>query len=160
MSASPIVLAYVIGEVARQGHNVEQPEGASRVLWMLEAWEWAKARPASVKILPKNIAYVGHLIEPEKNPWSNDSPWSFRRCGVRVGSRVCSDWREVPKMVKVLCEHWNDGGMEPETFYKWLLEIHPFIDGNGRTGKVMLNWLNGSMDTPVMPPNFWGCANA
>ena len=36
----------------------------------------------------------------------------------------------------------------------WRFEnIHPFTDGNGRTGKIMLNFLLGRMADPVFPPH-------
>lgn len=29
--------------------------------------------------------------------------------------------------------------------------------GNGRTGKILLNWLNGTLLNPIFPPaDFWG----
>jgi hypothetical protein len=37
--------------------------------------------------------------------------------------------------------------------------VHPFPDGNGRTGKIIYNWVRGSLDEPEFPPNFWGINN-
>jgi fido (protein-threonine AMPylation protein) len=46
-----------------------------------------------------------------------------------------------------------------DQFYYEYENIHPFRDGNGRTGKILYNYLLGTLDNPKMPPNFWGSSN-
>lgn len=37
--------------------------------------------------------------------------------------------------------------------------IHPFYDGNGRTGKILHNWLLGTLDDPVLVYDYFGGGN-
>lgn len=37
--------------------------------------------------------------------------------------------------------------------------VHPFPDGNGRSGKIVYNWIRGTLDEPEFPPNFWRIDN-
>jgi fido (protein-threonine AMPylation protein) len=49
-----------------------------------------------------------------------------------------------------------------DTVDEWYLAfewIHPFRDGNGRTGKVLHNWLNGTLDDPVLVSDYFGAGN-
>ena len=142
------VIEYVTEEVERQGHNTLALDGIERVTWMLRAWCFAlrsKYRAPTVD----DLVLIGRLIEPIKN---EDR---IRRCGVRVGSKICPDYVLVPGM---LDELWaRSGQLAPLEFYRELLTIHPFVDGNGRSGKVILNWLNGTLLSPIFPPDdFWG----
>lgn len=141
------ILKFCAWEVWRQ-----QDDGRA-VYWMVEAWLWAteqavdRGRPLTVDA----IKHLGQLVQPEKNPGG------FREVDVRVGARLCPSWAEVPQLVAELVA--NQGDYEPDQFYYHFEMIHPFRDGNGRTGKIVLNWLAKSLGAPRMPPNFWGSAN-
>lgn len=144
------VIQYVTEEVERQGHDTTALDGIQRVGWMLEAWAYAIGRTYP-NLVPaaSDAIHIGKLIEPEKNKTG------LRTCGVRVGAVVCPPASEIESRLFNLFR--ESPRMRPLEFYHRFEEIHPFVDGNGRTGKVLLNWLNGSLLDPVFPPDdFWG----
>jgi hypothetical protein len=52
--------------------------------------------------------------------------------------------------------------MRMETATDWYLAyeaIHPFADGNGRTGKILHNWLLRTLDQPELVADFFGGGN-
>ena len=144
------VIEYVTEEVNRQGHNVQGLDGIERVAWMLAAWRtailWARTGET---IDIDDVRVLGTMVEPEKNEYG------FRTCGVRVGNRVCPPAADVPILLDKLFDRLPH--LSPLDFYREFETIHPFVDGNGRTGKIILNTLNGTLLKPIFPPNnFWG----
>jgi Fic family protein len=116
---------------------------------MLNAWRYAMRMQAPLTV--NQIIRIGQRIEPQKNQTG------LRTVGVRVGNRICPPAENVRALLFGLVELHRNHGMTPMEFYRQLLEIHPFVDGNGRTGKVVLNWLNGTLLEPIFPPkDFWG----
>jgi hypothetical protein len=138
------VIGYCAEEVRRQGHNLETLDGIERVGWMLNAWSYALVR-CSRPFEFGDIIDIGKLVERYKNESG------IRRLHVRVGPRLCPHPNEVSTLLDNLMGHASD--MKPLEFYKAFEEIHPFVDGNGRTGKVLLNWMNGTLLAPIFPPN-------
>jgi hypothetical protein len=149
------VIEYVTEEVRRQGHDVTVLDGIERVAWMLDAWTYALYVCGQRRPTIDDAEALGKLIERKKND-------GFRTCGVRVGKDLCPPWKEIsPRLTQLFFEREKlDGSSNPITpldFYREFELIHPFVDGNGRTGKILLNWLNGTILDPIFPPsNFWG----
>jgi Fic family protein len=80
----------------------------------------------------------------------NANAMGVRQCAVRVGSHSFPEWRNIPTLLERLWEKRDS--LTPIEFYKEFELIHPFVDGNGRTGKILLNWLNGTLLNPIFPP--------
>ena len=136
---------YITEEVRRQGHDLSADEGQLRAFWMWRAWDVGR-QMADLRASPTvaDIRNLGRLVEPDKNAQG------FRSIGVRVGSRLCPKAEMVPRMVARLVAHGEK--LAPLEFYKEFEEIHPFVDGNGRTGKILLAWRRHTWDDPEFPP--------
>lgn len=152
MKPNTAIIKYVTEEVWRQGHDVAKIDGLSRVSWMLNAWAMALdyvsvVRPAYGLPTYDQVIELGMQVEPRKNAHG------LRNCEVYVGGTMGAPFIHVHRMLNDLLERMRgDYFMTPLQFYKEFELIHPFVDGNGRTGKILLNWLNKTLDTPIFPP--------
>lgn len=114
---------------------------------MLEAWAFARDRANGGNPIDVGaIEEIGSLIEQYENCEG------FRRTPVVIAGHVRAQPRdEILQSLEELCRLQSK--LEPLDWYKRFEEVHPFIDGNGRTGKVLLAWLTETWDDPVFPPN-------
>lgn len=140
------IVKYIAEEVERQR---DKPLA---VWWMCDAWRLAQTHAADrMEVTPLLIESWGRMVTPKNHD-------GFRKVGVQVGDRVCPHYSLVPRMVENLCVGLYHG-LTPESAYLEFQKIHPFRDGNGRTGKILYNYLKSTLDAPVMPPNFFDCSN-
>lgn len=140
-----------------------QRSGELSVGWMVRGWHYAYARRSELPT-EADVLALAELIEPRCNDGT-----SYRRPGetnyygrrstgnVRVGyDRMC-DWQEVPERMTRLFGFLTDplAEVDPGDFYRQFQGVHPLLDGNGRTGSVIFNWLRQSLANPIAPPDFW-----
>ena len=124
-----------------------QRSGEASVSNMVNAWHYAADFPRD-ELNVDFILGLGKYVEPVKNKRG------YRQVRVAVGDWTNEklDWRKIPDAMNNLLDAT---ALPPGEWFREYEEIHPFVDGNGRTGQILFNWLNGSLDAPVWAPNFW-----
>ena len=149
---------YCSEETWRQGYDTRTAAGARAVYRLVYAWRDAERqyRRDGNRITPGLIIKTAVTIEPEANRTG------VRRAPVVIGGDIrAQNLSSLHRGLKILCEFGSDrvtGNPVEAMIWYWSFEkVHPFADGNGRTGKVMLNLLLDTMAEPVFPPQtLWG----
>ena len=77
-----------------------------------------------------------------------DIAGKFRTCDVEVGMVTCPPWQEVKTKMREWLWYWNRYPvLRPNAIqysHVQFEKIHPFEDGNGRVGRMLMNWLRVS----------------
>lgn len=130
-----------------------QRSGELSVSRLVQAWSWAidfHGPTADPPLLDMRfVNNLGRIIEPEKVGGWRTTPVTVD--GVTV---IGAHPRDISRQIDLLLEAQRR--IEPTEVYRQFEEIHPFVDGNGRCGQVIFNYLNGTLDSPEMAPDFWG----
>lgn len=150
------IARYCAEETRRQYAHVRDPKVALRVALrvagMIEAWMDALNAQHNGELLSReHILRWGASIEPDKNASG------FRVIPIFVGGYEKMKWPLLDRAIENLCQEIDVFDFDALRAYREFEEIHPFEDGNGRTGKIILNWVNGTLLDPIFPPDdFWG----
>ena len=85
----------------------------------------------------------------------------FRKFSVRAGNRLFPDYQKVPDFVNQLCLELNQKlrstkeksiseiyDLSFDAHFQ-LVFIHPFADGNGRTSRLLMNYIQAFYDLPL-----------
>jgi len=85
----------------------------------------------------------------------NDISGKYRDYLVRVGGYVAPDWQDIDKMMKKLVEFYDTNSrmnaveLAARMHYKFE-KIHPFGDGNGRVGRMIMNYILWHNKYPIL----------
>jgi hypothetical protein len=71
-----------------------------------------------------------------------------------------AQWKVDFLIVRLEDGWWDPAGPEglesADEWYAAFEFLHPFRDGNGRTGKILFNWLTGTLENPVLMLDYFG----
>ncbi len=84
----------------------------------------------------------------------NDISGKYRDYLVRVGPYLAPDWQDVDKMINDLFKFVNNSKINPVELagiahYRFE-KIHPFGDGNGRIGRLLMNYILWHAGYPML----------
>lgn len=156
------ILQFIREEVTRQGFEPGTPAWHERVAWMSRAWGGAEGcyysdcktfSTETPPLTPKLICGLGNTVEPIQNAhgFRDHAVWIKRDKEAR---KEFPHHEQVYSLLLMLCD--EQASLTPDEFYVRFENIHPFSDGNGRVGKILHNWLNGTLHDPVLVADYFG----
>ena len=136
------VIAFCAEECTRQ------QSGELSVGWMLNAYNYAsKVLQFEEEITQSFPLSLARMIEPFKNAYG------YRIVPVSIRGNLKDNQELITRQMEMLLSAQTN--LTPEEFYKEFEEIHPFVDGNGRVGVILYNYLNKTMNIPSFAPDYW-----
>lgn len=108
------------------------------------AWKFLKTKAT----LTQGVILKTHKILMLHQPIYPDEKGYFRTIMVYIGNKPTLNAMHIPKAITSwlydqLTNDWKKWHVEYE-------KIHPFIDGNGRTGRMFMNWHRLKLGLPLL----------
>ncbi len=127
-----------------------QQSGEMSVWHMVQAYDHM-LRHIDNDITGSLILTLGEMVEPIKNRHG----YRTRNVGINRNGMI-TPIGAPPDRINFAIKSLVDSPLTADEWFKAFEEIHPFIDGNGRVGAIIYNVMRGTIDNPVIAPDFWG----
>lgn len=147
-----------ITEFLKESNAIEGVYDADSFRQALYAWLYL----SKVKELTMNDILKTHkILMLHQNLQPNEKGY-FRKVPVYIGGHEGIDYIKIDETLKQLVYNINDvvqnGKRESQIFLERITKehhvkyekIHPFVDGNGRTGRMIMNWERLRMKLPLL----------
>lgn len=149
-----------IAEFLDHSNRIENEYSDNAFLQSQFAWDFLVAETLNDKLTIENILKM-HKILMLNQPLKPNEKGYLRRVPVYIGGHEALDWRFIEEKLNHLVDNINDavenGKKESETWKEKIVKdhhvqyeaIHPFVDGNGRTGRILMNWQRIKLGLPI-----------
>ena len=142
----------MIEEFLRESNAIEGVYDQDSLNQATLAWKYLQERDDMTLELVKKVHKILMLNQKlEKHEIGN-----FRMVPVWIGGREAINSSDVSIAIEEWCEEMNDPLKNPfpddesKTLHVDYEKIHPFIDGNGRTGRMFMNWWRIKNNLPLL----------
>jgi len=128
--------AFSAKEWIRESNLLDGVDSRKEDARCVPIWDWFVRKPLSVKNIQElhNKMMVGHLPAALRGKW--------RESSLLVGGTKTVDWESVPYQLDLWIERWR-GVVQWDKIkeaHAELERIHPFMEGNGRVARMVMNW--------------------
>lgn len=133
-------------EFLKESNAIESVYDADSLFQAFVAWEYLiKQEKLSIGAILKvhKILMLHQAISPIHRGY-------LRNCDVRVGSRICPSHLRVRELMEKWIKSYSDIGVNPKFAHIEFEKIHPFIDGNGRIGRIIMLWQRVKVGLPIL----------
>lgn len=149
----------------RESNNIENEWDDMSLQDSILAWEYIKTKKQLTK---EDILKTHKILMRTRDTIDNEERGSFRKVRVWVGDREGSSPQDIIRQMKIWTLRANVTAnlvrlpKDTDEEYKKVREdriktdhivyekIHPFIDGNGRTGRILMNWQRVRVGLPIL----------
>lgn len=144
-----------VEDFLRESNAIENVWDNQSLKTAIKAWKYIIKFD---KLTAENVKETHAILMKGKLDAENTG--EFRKCAVYIGYREGKPWYAVPTLTEEWCKRVSstiafkiDIGIMQDLIkmdHVAYETIHPFIDGNGRTGRIFMNWQRAKVGLPVL----------
>lgn len=125
-----------IEEFLRESNAIEGVRDERSLAEALDAWEYLIGRDSiDVRVVNRT-----HRLLMRSQPLDKRAHGRYRRGAVYIGGEEAPLWPYVTEMMRDWMAATNGKRPDWKALHVQYEYIHPFFDGNGRTGRMFMNW--------------------
>ena len=132
-------------EFLKESNAIEGVYNQDSLIQAIKAWQYLKLQ----KEMKVDYILEAHRILMQNENILTKEKGHFRKIQVWIGGREGIAWQMIEEAMIVVClnawlwpQHWKRHHIRFEA-------IHPFVDGNGRMGRLLLNWERRKRKLPI-----------
>lgn len=134
-------------EFLRESNAIEGIYDDDSLIQAARAWEYLIAHE---RLSEAAILRTHKILMLNQNGLHPDQKGYFRKVNVQVGGYVAIPHEKVNSAMRGWIALANNFTHDWKNLHVAFEEIHPFVDGNGRIGRMLMNWQRLQFKVPLL----------